>query len=129
MVIYENLAIYKSSFDLCVYFEKTVKNFDKGHKFAIGADLKNKSRQIALQVIRANNSQKKSEDIQELIILIEELKLIVRLCQETNGFSNKNSYGYISKLLTNITAQANNWLLCSQKREQTEKKPRIVNVK
>ena len=113
MVIYENLAIYKSSFDLCVYFEKTVKNFDKGHKFAIGADLKNKSRQIAMQVIRANSSLTKTEDIQELIILIEELKLITRLCQETNGFSNKNSYGYISKLLTNITSQANNWLLCS----------------
>ena len=97
MVIYENLAVYKSAFDLCVYFEKIVKNFDKGHKFAIGADLKNKSRQIALQVIRANNSQKKSEDIQELIILIEELKLIVRLCQETNGFSNK--LGPFSKVL------------------------------
>ena len=41
MVIYENLAVYKSSFDLCVYYEKIVKNFDKGHKFAIGADLKN----------------------------------------------------------------------------------------
>lgn len=129
MVIYENLAIYKSSFDLCVYFEKIVKNFDKGHKFTIGADLKNKSRQIAMQVIRANSSLTKTEDIQELIILIEELKLIVRLCQETNGFSNKNSYGYISKLLTNITSQASNWQLCSQKREQTEKNPRIVNVK
>ena len=113
MVIYENLAIYKSAFDLCVYFEKIVKNFDKGHKFTIGADLKNKSRQIAMQVIRANSSLTKTEDIQELIILIEELKLITRLCQETNGFSNKNSYGYISKLLTNITSQANNWLLCS----------------
>ena len=120
MIKYENLAVYKSAFDLCVYFEKIVKNFDKGHKFTIGSDLKSKSRQIAMQVIRANISNTKIKDIQELIILIEELKMIVRLCQETNGFSNKNSYGYISKLLTNITSQANNWLLCSQKREQTE---------
>ena len=121
MVNYENLAVYKSAFDLCVYFEKIVKNFGKGHKFTIGADLKNKSREIAIQVVRANISNTKIKDIQELIILIEELKMIVRLCQETNGFSNKNSYSYVSKLLTNLSNQANNWLLCSQKREQTEK--------
>ncbi|HOZ35397.1 MAG TPA: four helix bundle protein [archaeon] len=120
MVSYENLGVYKSSFDLCVYFEKIVKNFNKGNKFTIGADLKNKSREIAMQVVRANISSTKIKEIQELIILIEEQKLIVRLCQETNGFPNKNSYGYISKLLTNLTTQANNWLLCSQKREQTE---------
>jgi hypothetical protein len=120
MIQYENLAVYKSSFDLCVYFEKIVKNFNQGHKFTIGPDLKNKSREIAIQVVRANLSNTKTKDIQELIILIEELKLIVRLCQEVNGFSNKNSYGYISKLIANLTSQANNWLLCSQKREQTE---------
>jgi hypothetical protein len=128
LVNYENLAVYKSSFDLAVYFEKIVKNFDKGNKFTIGTDLKNKSRQIAMQVIRANVSNKKIADIQELIILIEELKLVVRLCQEINGFPNKNSHGYVSKLITNLTTQANNWLLCSQKREQTET-PGIVNVK
>jgi hypothetical protein len=120
MIQYENLAVYKSSFDLCVYFEKIVKNFNQGHKFTIGPDLKNKSREIAIQVVRANLSNTKTKDIQELIILIEELKLIVRLCQEVNGFSNKNSYGYISKLIANLTSQANNWLFCSQKREQTE---------
>ena len=59
MVIYENLAVYKSSFDLCKYFENIVKNFNKGHKFTIGADLKNKSRQIAMQVIRGNISNNK----------------------------------------------------------------------
>ena len=125
MIQYENLPIYKSSFDLAVYFEKIVKNFDRYHKFAIGLELKNKSRQIVLQVIRTNVSNNKVVDIQELIILIEELKLLVRLCKEINGFSNKNSYAYVSKLITNLSSQANYWQLCSQKREQTEKNPEL----
>jgi hypothetical protein len=117
---YDNLPIYKSSFDLVVYFEKIVKNFDRYHKYTIGTDLKNKSRQIALQVIRANTSKIKTNEIQEITILIEELKLLVRLCKQINGFSNKNSYPYSSKLITNLTSQTNIWHLCSQKREQTE---------
>lgn len=125
---YDNLPIYKSSFDLCVYFEKIVKNFDRYHKYAIGTDLKNKSRQIALKITHANLSKSKTTYIQEIIILIEELKLLVRLCKNINGFYNKNSYSYSSKLLTNLDLQANNWLLCSQMREQTEQ-PRITNEK
>ena len=125
---HDNLPIYKSSFDLCVYFEKIVKNFDRYHKYTIGTDLKNKSRQIALQIIRTNISKIRTNNIHEIIIQIEELKLLVRLCKKINGFSNKNSYSYSSKLITQLEQQANNWLLCSQMREQTEQ-PRITNEK
>jgi hypothetical protein len=123
---YDNLPAYKSSFDLCIYFEKITKNFDRYHKYTIGADLKNKSRQIALQIIRANVSKIKAIEIKETIILIEELKLLVRLCKNINGFYNKNSYAFASKLITQLELQANNWLSYSQMREQTEQ-PRITN--
>jgi hypothetical protein len=122
---HDNLKIYKIALDLAVYFEKIVFNFDKYHKYAIGTDLKNKARQIALQVIRANTSKLKSIEIQEILILIEELKFLIRLCKEINGFKNKNSYAYSSTLLTTLENQVITWKLYSQKREQTEKNPEL----
>jgi MoaA/NifB/PqqE/SkfB family radical SAM enzyme len=122
---HDNLKIYKTALDLVVYFEKIVFNFDKYHKYAIGIDLKNKARQISLKVIRANTSKSKSIEIQEMLILIEELKFLIRLCKEINGFKNKNSYSYSSKLLTTLENQAITWKLYSQKREQTEENPEL----
>jgi len=122
---YDNLNIYKTSLDISVYFEKIVFNFDRSHKYSIGNDLKNKARQISLQVIRANTSKTKLNEIEEILILIEELKFLIRLCKEINGFKNKNSYLYSSKLLTTLENQATTWKLYSQKREQTEKNPEL----
>ena len=54
MARYEHLPIYKSALDLTIYFEKIVKNFSRYNKYTLGADLRNKSREIACQVMRAN---------------------------------------------------------------------------
>jgi hypothetical protein len=116
MVHYTNLPIYKSTLDLAIYFEKIVKNFDRYHKYTIGSDLRNKSREIATQVMRINALDGKTEAIQELVALIEELKLIIRLCKEVKGFANYNSYGYSSTLIAEISRQAEGWLLHSQER-------------
>lgn len=110
MAYYENLMIYKSSFDLCIYFEKIVKKFDKYHKYTIGAELKNISRKITLQVIKANLSLNKQEELKELILLIEELKLTTRICQEVKGFPNRNSYNYVTKLINSLSNQSEDWL-------------------
>lgn len=108
MVNYENLPIYKSALDLAIYFEKIVKNFDRYNKYTIGTDLRNKSREIAMQVMRSN-ATKDIKDLEELIAKIEELKLIIRLCKEVNAFNNFNSYSYSSQLIANLSRQAQGW--------------------
>lgn len=129
MVTYDNLPIYKSALDLAIYFEKIVKHFDRYHKYTIGTDLRNKSRDIATQVMRSN-ATKQVDDIRELVAKIEELKLIIRLCKEVKGFSNFNSYGFSSKLIANLSRQANGWLqekLRSQQRGR-QSVPGIIEV-
>lgn len=37
MAHYEHLPIYKSALDLCIYFEKIVRHFDRHHKYMVGA--------------------------------------------------------------------------------------------
>ena len=126
MVSYNNLPIYKSALDLAIYFEKIVKNFDRYNKYALGSDLRDKSRSIAIQVMRSN-ATKKVEDIGELVALIEELKLLIRLCKEAKGFANFNSYSYSSKLIATLSKQAEGWHLHSQKRGR-QSMPRTVEA-
>ena len=108
MVKYDNLPIYKSALDLAIYFEKIVKHFDRYHKYTIGTDLRNKSREIATQVMRSN-ATKHVNDLKELVAKIEELKLLIRLCKEAKAFHNFNSYSYSSQLIANLSRQADGW--------------------
>lgn len=43
---YDNLPIYKSSLDFCVYVETIVKSFAKYEKYTIGEDLRTYSKEI-----------------------------------------------------------------------------------
>ena len=108
MASYENLPLYKATFDLAVYFEKIVKHFDRYHRFTLGQDLRNQSRLIAKQVMRIHQTKCK-DDANELLAQIEELKLIIRLSKEAKAFHNPNSYGYCAKLLSTICNQSQSW--------------------
>jgi len=47
MARYEHLKIYKKAMEIALYFEKIVRNFSRCNKCTIGADLRNKGREIA----------------------------------------------------------------------------------
>ena len=53
---YENLPVYKRALDLAVYFEKTVKGFDRYFKYTVGTDLRNQSREILYLIAKANKN-------------------------------------------------------------------------
>lgn len=76
MAQYDYLPVYKKAFDLCVYFEKLVKGFSRYDKYVLGTDLRNKSRKIACQIMRTNSLQNKKDSLQELVALVEELKML-----------------------------------------------------
>ena len=110
MARYDYLPIYKKAFDLCVFFEKLVKSFSRYDKYVLGTDLRNKSRQVACQIMRVNSLPDKKESLQELVALIEELKLVVRLCKEVGVFNKFSSYEYSSGLVVDLAKQSQAWL-------------------
>ena len=109
MARYEHLPIYKSALDLSIYFENIVRNFSRYNKYSIGSDLRNKSRQILCFIIKINSIEDKKQALNELILLIEELKIIIRLSKESKAFYNINSYAHSSKLVLDISKQAQAW--------------------
>ena len=64
-MIYENLPIYKLALNFCVYIEIIVRSFDKYHKYTIGQELRNFSKEILFTIYRANALKEKREMLQK----------------------------------------------------------------
>jgi hypothetical protein len=56
MARYEHLPIYKSALDMTVHFERLVAGFSRYHKYTLGTELRESSRAVLMQVVRANNA-------------------------------------------------------------------------
>jgi len=61
MARHEHLPIYKAALDLTVHFEGLVAGFSRYHKYTLGTELRQGSRAVLQQVLRANNHKEKSE--------------------------------------------------------------------
>ena len=55
MARYEHLPIYKTAMDLAVYLEQVVRNFSRYHKYTLGSDLRQQSRELVTMIVRANS--------------------------------------------------------------------------
>lgn len=95
--------------ELVVYIENIVRSFSRYNKYTLGSDLRNKSRQIVCQIMRANSLRDKNKEIDELSALAEEMKILLRIGKETKAFPNFNSYSYSSAMTADISRQAEGW--------------------
>ncbi len=57
MARYEHLPIYKAAFDLAGHVEKIVRNFSRYHKYTLGTELRDCSRNVLKRIIVANASR------------------------------------------------------------------------
>ena len=111
MARYEHLPIYLTSFDLAVHMEKIVRNFSRYHKYTLGSELRNRSRQILECVIEANNEKEdRAKKLLELREKVEFFKVLARLCHESGGFASTRSYLYVSEQTVAIAKQNEGWL-------------------
>ena len=118
MARYEHLPIYKKAFDLAVYFEKVAAGFSRYHKYTLGTELRNRSREIVLSIIRANSSRDKTPHLMQLRNDLEELLLLVRLCKETKAFKSFKAFQFAAEEVTAVSRQNEGWLrACNKKRE------------
>jgi len=122
----EHLPIYKSAYDLCLWLEQVVRGFSRYHKYAIGADLRSGSRRILRLVVRANSRTEKTPVLLELREEIEELKAMIRLCQDTKGFASIASFEHGARLAVEIAKQSEGWLRSQSSAQQGRGQNRSV---
>ena len=107
---YDKLPIFKSAMDLVVYTESIVKNFEKYHKYTMGEELRNRSRDILFGIQKANMSKDKSQELIALRDKCEAFKMTVAIAQEIKAFNSFKQFENSSKLSYAVCRQAQAWL-------------------
>jgi hypothetical protein len=120
MAHYEHLPIYKKAYDLTLYFEKIVRNFSRYHKYTLGTELREKSREILQLIRQANNTAEKEEILLQLRERLEDLKLTIRLCKDLQAFVNFNSFQYSINEVVDLSKQNEGWLKAARKQGRPE---------
>ncbi len=110
------LPIYKSSLELAVYMEQIVRGFEKYHKYTMGTDLRQKSKELLFCVNAVNPSDNKVLALKKLRDVCEEMKVLLQLSKELKAFTSFKQFERSSLLAVSVCRQAQAWLLFSQKR-------------
>jgi len=121
MARYEHLPIYRDALNLAVHFEKMVAGFSRYHKYTLGTELRNASRQAVKMVIHANNQTDKLQALQELREHLEELLLLIRLGKEVQAFKSFNAYSQVVELTAKVCRQNEGWLKSLSASQQDDK--------
>jgi len=106
----DHLPIYKSSYDLCLYLEQVVRGFSRYHKYSLGADLRDGARRVLKLIVRANARRDKAPVLLEVREEVEQLKVVLRLCQDVKAFPNLNAFEHAITQVVEIAKQNEGWL-------------------
>ena len=107
---YDSFPICKKSLYLAVYFETIVGNFSRYHKYTVGTELMNKSKETLGLLVKAINGKDRLEHLLLVRDKLEELKLLVRICKEIKAFRNFNSFEHSVKQVEEISRQNEGWM-------------------
>ncbi len=89
MAQYEELPVYKATYDLLVEIFSFTKNFTKEYKYTVGEKLKNETIELITLIYRANSKQDKFFVLQEAREYIEVIRLLIRLMKDLQQISLK----------------------------------------
>jgi len=110
MARYEHLPIYKQALDVAVHFERVVAGFSRYHKYTLGSELRNKSREVVGLVVKANAAQDKAPELLHLRDVLEELLLLMRLAKEVKAFKSFDAYRFSAESVVSVCRQNEGWL-------------------
>ncbi len=110
MARYEHLPMNKAAMDLTVSIETIVRNFSRYHKYTLGSDLRQQSRELVTVIIRANSRADKLPVLHDLRERLEGFNVLLRIGKEVNGFQRVNSYAHAAELVVALSRQNEGWM-------------------
>lgn len=96
--------------DLAIHVEKIVRNFSRYHKYTLGSELRQKSREVVEAIIRANSKVEKRPHLVEPREKLEALQVLLRIAKEVRSFASVTSYAYVSNLVVQLSRQNEGWI-------------------
>ena len=108
MATYDNLPVYKASYDLLVEIFQFSKTFAKEYKYTVGEKLKNETLEMIMNIYRANSREYKKDLLQTARENIEVVRLLLRLIKDLKQI-NLNKFIAINEKIENVSKQLTGW--------------------
>jgi len=108
MATYDQLPVYKATYDLLVELFHTVGNFSKEHKFTLGERLKKEVMELMVNIYRANIRQDKKPFLATARENVEIIRLFLRLCKDLKQITLKK-FIFLNELIESVSKQIYAW--------------------
>jgi hypothetical protein len=109
MATYDNLPVYKDSYDLLVEIFKFVKTFNREYKYTLGESIKKETINMITGIFRANSSfSKRKENIILARESLELVRLYLRLTKDLNQI-NLKSFVFLNTIIESVSKQLYSW--------------------
>ncbi len=108
MALYDQLPVFKTSYELLILIYKIVKEFPKEHKNTLGEKLKTIILELVIGIYQANQATDKFVIISSLRESVEMIKLLMRVGRDIRVISIKH-YADSSLLIDSIAKQLIGW--------------------
>lgn len=99
----DKLVLYQKVYDFLLYMYPVIAKYPKYEKFTLQTQTKNCVIELERHIIKANKSTAKKSLLYEADVLIEELKMLIRLAHDLR-YINHHQYETISRKIAEIGA-------------------------
>jgi hypothetical protein len=122
MATYDNLPVYKKTYDLLLQLYRVCQNMERDYKFTIGENLKKEVITLIINVYRANSRENKEKYllIQSARENVEVVRLLLRLLEDLRQVSIKE-FILANEKLESVSKQLAAWSSSSISKGKTIK--------
>jgi len=109
MATYDNLPVYKTSYDLVLELIKCISNFSREYKHTLGEKIEKETMEMILNIFRANSSFKERKG--KILLArenIETIRLLLRILHDLKQV-NLNKFIRLNEKIESISKQLVNW--------------------
>ncbi|WP_288815522.1 four helix bundle protein [uncultured Alistipes sp.] len=114
MAIYDNLPVFKASYDLLLQVVKFSSNIRRDARYTFGESLKKGILDLCICIYRANATSEKGPLIEDAREKLVPIKLTIRLLHDTQQISTKQ-YALTCERIEEIARQLSAWQKYAQK--------------
>jgi len=108
MSSFQELPVYKTSYDLLLEIFKFTKEFGKDYKYTVGESLKKETMELMMLIFRANTRKDKYAVLQEARERIEVIRLLVRVMKDLHQISLK-TFVQVNQHIEDVSRQLTGW--------------------
>ena len=109
MATYDNLPVYKKSYDMLLELFQTANNFSREYRFTIGEQIKNETLEMMIFIYKANKSFESRKDmIGKAQEKIETIRVLLRMLKDLKQMSLKK-FVSVNEKVESVSKQLTFW--------------------